>query len=70
MSETCSTVDKEKHNECKFLSMSEICRTVDKEKHNECKYLSNDIASHWRIFEKDSPTTTCATPTMTTIMAP
>ena len=46
MSETCSTVDKEKHNECKFLSMSEICRTVDKEKHNECKYLSNDIASH------------------------
>ena len=40
MSETCSTVDREKHNECKYSSMSETCSTVDREKHNECKYLS------------------------------
>ena len=40
MSETCSTVDREKHNECKYVSMSVRCNTVDREKHNQCKYLS------------------------------
>ena len=39
MSVTCSTVDREKHNECKYLSMSMTCSRVDREKQNECKYL-------------------------------
>ena len=31
MSKTCSTIDREKHNECKYLSMSVTCSTVDRE---------------------------------------
>ena len=29
MSETCGTVDMEKHSECKYLLMSETCSTVE-----------------------------------------